>query len=99
MNKTQSDWDAFCAWIREYMELPKLPIEWSRYEKDGFKIVRIDLFKDKPYHVITALEDRDELCTDGVAYMLAMGLMPVLCRAIETNTAYTYFRHFRLQVV
>lgn len=91
------DWDTFCTWIREYMELPKLPIEWSTYENDGFKIVRIDLFKDKPFHVTTALEDRPELCNDGVAYELSRGLWPVLSRAIENQTAYTYFRYFSVE--
>ena len=95
----QADWDAFCGWIKEYMELPTLPIEWSRYEKDDFKIIRIDLCKTKPYHVTTAVEDRSELCTDGIAYLLSQGLMVWLSKAIETNSPYTYFRYFRLEVV
>ena len=93
------DWDAFCNWLRGYLELPNLPIEWSRFEKDDSRIIRIDLFKDKAYHVTTAVEDRSELCTDGIAYLLSQVLMPVISKAIETNSPYTYFRYFRLEVV
>lgn len=91
------DWGAFVGWLKEYMELPKIPIEWSPYEKDGFKIIRIDLCPGKPYQVTTGLEDRPELCTDGIAYLLAMGLMPWLSKAIETQTPYTYFRYFAVE--
>jgi hypothetical protein len=93
------DWDAFVGWIREDMELPNLPIEWSRYEKDDFKIIRIDLCKDRAYHVTTAVEDRPELCNHDVAYALARGLMPVLSKAIETNSPYTYYKYFDIKVV
>lgn len=93
------DWDAFVGWIKEDMELPNLPIEWSRYEKDDFKVIRIDLCKDRAYHVTTAVEDRPELCDHDVAYALARALMPVLSKAIETNSPYTYFRHFDIKVV
>ena len=95
----EPDWYAFCAWIKEDLELPNLPIEWSRYEKDDFRIIRIDLCKDRPYHVTTAVEDRPELCDHDVAYALAGGLLPVLGKAIETNTPYTYFRHFDVRAV
>lgn len=94
-----SDWEAFCGWIKEYMELPNLPIEWSTFEKDDFKIVRIDLCKDRPYHVTTAVEDRPELCDPDVAYELSKGLMVWLSKAIETQTPYTYFRYFPIKVV
>lgn len=93
------DWDAFCEWIKEDMELPNLPIEWSRCEKDDFKVIRIDLCKDRPYHVTTAIEDRPELFNHDVAYALARGLLPVLSKAIETNSPYTYIRHFDIKVV
>lgn len=91
------DWDAFCGWIKEYMELPNLPIEWIPYAKDDVKIIRIDLCKTKPYHVVTAVEDRPELCNHDVAYALAMGLWPWLSKAIETNTPYTYLRYFAVE--
>lgn len=94
-----TDWDAFVGWIKEDMELPQLPIEWIRYETDDITIIRIDLCKDKPYHVTTAIEDRPELCDHGVAYSLACGLLPVLGKAIETNNPYTYIRHFDVRAV
>lgn len=99
MLTNKPDWDAFCNWLREYLEIPTLPIEWSRFEKDDSRIIRIDIFKDKPYHVTTAVEDREELCNDGVAYLLSQGLRPVISKAIDTNSPYTYFRYFRLEAV
>ena len=93
------DWDAFVGWVKDDMELPQLPIEWSRYEKDDFRIIRIDLCKSRPYHVTTAIEDRPELCNHDVAYALARGLMPVLSKAIEANSPYTYIRHFDVRAV
>jgi len=95
----ETDWDAFVGWIKEDMELPKLPIEWSRCETPDIKIIRIDLCKDKLYHVTTAIEDRPELCTHDVAYALAGGLLHVLSKAIENNSPYTYFRHFDVRAV
>lgn len=93
------DWNAFCIWIKEDLELPKLPIEWSQYETADIKIVRIDLCKDKPYHVTTAIEDRPELCNHDVAYALVGGLLPVLGKAVKTNSPYTYIRHFDVRAV
>lgn len=93
------DWDAFVGWIREDMELPNLPIEWSQYETTDIKIVRIDLCKDRAYHVTTAVYDRPELCNHDVAYALARGLLHVLYKAMETNSPYTYIRHFDVRAV
>lgn len=92
-------WDDFVRWIKEDMELPNLPIEWSRCETPDIKIIRIDLCKDKPYHVTTAIQDRPELCNHDVAYALAEALLPVLSKAIETMSPYTYVRHFDIRVV
>lgn len=97
--KLKPDWDAFVGWIKEDMELSKLPIEWSRCETADIKIIRIDLCKDKPYHVTTAIEDRSELCNHDVAYELAWRLLPVLSKAIETNSTYTYIKYFDIKAV
>ena len=98
-SKMKPDWDAFCAWIKEDMKLSKLPIEWIQYEKDDFRIIRIDLCKGKSYHVTTAIEDRSELCNHDVAYALARGLLPVLYKAMETNSPYTYINYFDIRAV
>lgn len=95
----QADWDAFCGWLVDDLELGKIPVEWSTYEKDGVKIVRIDIFKDRPFHVTTALADKAELCTGEVSYRLARGLLPVIGKAIDTRSPYTYIQYFRLEVV
>lgn len=94
-----TDWTEFCSWIKEDMELPNLPIEWSRCETSDIKIVRIDLCKGRAYHVTTAVEDRPDLCNHDVAYSLAWGLLPALSKAIETNSPYTYIKYFDVRTV
>lgn len=91
------DWNAFVEWLSGYLEMPNIPIKWSRCADGGYKIVRIDICPDKPYQITTAVEDRSELCTDGVAYALARGLETWLSKAIENNRSYTYFRHFGIE--
>lgn len=93
------DWTDFCGWLREDLDLPGLPIEWSRISGPDQTIIRIDICKDKPYHVSTAIDDRRELYTHDVAYELAQGLRPVLVKAIRTNSPYTYIRYFLLEYV
>ena len=92
-----TDWTEFCDWIREDMELPNLPIEWSRILSLDGTLIRFDICKDKPYHVTTALEDRRELYTHDVAYELSQGLLTCLGKAIRLNSPYTYIRYFPLE--
>ncbi len=79
------DWTDFCGLLREDLDLPGLPIEWSRISGPDGNLIRFDICKDKPYHVTTAIEDRRELYTHDVAYELAQGLLHVLYKAIRLN--------------
>lgn len=89
------DWDAFVEWLREDLELPNIPIKWSRYATmEDFRIIRVDLCHGKPYHVSVTFEDRPELCNHDVAYSLSQGILPVLSKAIDTMSPYTYIAHF-----
>lgn len=96
---TMTDWTEFCDWLREDMELPNLPIEWSRISGPDGTLIRFDICKDRPYHVTTALDDRQGLYTHDVAYELAQRLLPVLGKAIGLNSPYTYIRYFPLEYI
>lgn len=93
----QADWTDFCNWLRDYIELGPIDIQWSRISGHDQTFIRIDIFPTLPCHVTTALEDRPELCTSGVAYELSRGLFGVLTKAIDENKSYTYFRHFGVE--
>ena len=92
-----TDWTDFCNWLREYIALGPIDIQWKRISGPFPDVIRIDIFPGLPCHVTTALEDRPELCTSGVAYELSRGLYWVLTKAIDENKAYTYFRHFGVE--
>lgn len=93
------DWTEFCDWLRTDMDLSDLPIEWSRISNKDQTIIRFDICRDRPYHVTTAINDRQELYTHEVAHELARGLLPVLTKAIATNSPYTYITYFPLEYV
>lgn len=88
-----NDWTNFCGWLKEYIELD-IPITWERYEHPDGNIVRIDIFKDSPFHVTTALPDERRLNNMDIADELARGLMCVLSKAIRENRPLTYIQAF-----
>lgn len=90
----KATWDDFCGWLKEYMEVD-IPISWERIEHPEGRIIRIDLFKDRPFHVTTAVLDERRLCTRDNAYILAMPLEAALTKALQANSPYTYIHYFR----
>lgn len=89
----KATWDDFCGWLKEYMGVD-IPISWARYEQPEGSIIRIDLFKDRPFHVTTAVLDELRLCTRDNAYILAMPLEAALEKALRANSPYTYIHYF-----
>ena len=88
-----NDWTNFCGWLKEYIGFD-IPITWERYEHPDGNIVRIDIFKDRPFHVTTAVYDECHLNNMGTAYELARGLECVLPKAIRENRPLTYIQAF-----
>lgn len=89
----KATWDDFCGWIREYMEVD-IPISWESIESLDGRIIRIDLFKERPFHVTTAVPDESRLCNHDIAYALTRSLEGVLRRAIKKNAPMTYLEYF-----
>ena len=89
----KATWDDFCWWLKEYMGAD-IPISWARYEQPEGSIIRIDLFKDRPFHVTTAVLDERRLCTRDNAYILSRPLTKALTKALEENSPYTCIHHF-----
>lgn len=89
----KATWDDFCDWLKEYMEVD-IPISWERIEHPEGRIIRIDLCKEHPFHVTTAVPDESRLCTRDIAYVLTRPLEEVLRRAIKKNTPMTYLQYF-----
>lgn len=71
-----------------------IPISWESIESLDGRIVRIDLFKERPFHVTTAVPDESRLCNHDIAYALTRSLAGVLRRAIKKNAPMTYLEYF-----
>ena len=87
------DWNDFCQWLLDDMHfIGKIPIEWTIIKQGGLdplvgdSIVRIDLFKDKPYQVSVGIANKDHLINHELAYYVAYRLMYILKDAIESNS-------------
>lgn len=85
-----ADWGYFCEMLAKDLEIANKWISNKVYTKDGFSIVRIDLFKDKPFHVTTSVLNRDDLCNGNVSWELSNSLRPLIKRAIEENLPITF---------
>ena len=92
-NKTSKlTWDDFCSWLLDDLQSKKIPIEWCIIKQDGLdplvgdSIVRIDLFKDKPYQVTVGIANQYRLINHELAYYVAYRLMFILKDAIESNS-------------
>ena len=71
-----------------------IPISWERIEHPEGSIIRIDLFKERPFHVTTAVPDESRLCNHDIAYSLTWPLEEALRRAIKNNAPMTYLKYF-----
>lgn len=95
--KQKRTWKAFCGWLLEAMGLKntKATIQYECYTHKsddlddpyyGFRIVRIDICKRKPYHVSVALPDQPQYCTKEMAEDISDMCVHVLYKAIEQNS-------------
>lgn len=79
-------WDEFCDELAKDIELAR---KWISYEvytgKDGFGIVRFDLFKGKPFHFIVGIKNDKDTCNEKKAYSLANALRFFVEEALETK--------------
>ena len=89
----KATWDDFCDWLKEYLDAD-IPVSWESIGHPEGAIVRIDMFKDRPYHVTTGLPDESRLCNHDIAFVLARSLLSVITRAIRENRPYTYLEYF-----
>jgi len=88
----RKDWDEFCAWLNEYLEVEpsKLPITWQIIDSmQSVNYVRLDFAPGKPYSVTTAIDDDSSLCDRDHAYLMANRVRPILERAIKEQTPKT----------
>lgn len=79
-------WDEFCDELAKDLELAR---KWISYEvytgKDGFSIVRFDLFKDKPFHFTVGIENSKEICNGSKVSSLADALRFFIKEALENK--------------
>lgn len=103
-----NNWDEFCAWLVDDLKLGNLPIEWTVIRQVphgagvvdplvGEEIVRIDLFKDKPYQVSVGIPNNACYMTLDMSYYIARNLLFVIRDAVKTNSPrffipYTQFK-------
>jgi hypothetical protein len=88
----RKDWDEFCAWLNEYLEVEpsKLTITWQIIDSmQSVNYVRFDFAPGKPYSVTTAIDDDSSLCDRDHAYLMANRVLPILERAIKEQTPKT----------
>ena len=79
-------WDEFCDELAKDLELERKWITYETYKDiDGFSAVRFDLFRDKPFHLNTGIENTKENCNYNKAYSLANALRPFIIKALENN--------------
>jgi hypothetical protein len=79
-------WDEFCDELAKDLELARKWITYETYtDKDGFSIVRFDLFKDKPFHFTVGIENSKEICNGSKASSLANALRFSIKEALETK--------------
>lgn len=85
--RKKDDWGEFCAWMKDAFAVgDKLTVDWTRITDPLCRnFIRIDIAKDKPFHLTTVLEDENSLCRRGVAEKLAERLLPFLEDAIKKN--------------
>ena len=77
-------WDEFCDELAKDLELERKWITYETYkDKDGFSIVRFDLFKGKPFHLTVGIENSKKICNESKAYSLAESLLPHITKALE----------------
>ena len=76
-------WDEFCDELAKNLELARKWITYETYTKDGFCIVRFDLFKGKPFHFTVGI--KNETCNENKAYSLANALRFFIKEALETK--------------
>jgi len=88
----RKDWDEFCEWLNEYLEIEpsKLPIKWQIIDSmQSVNYVRLDFAPGKPYSVTTAIDDDSSLCDRDHAYLMANRIRFYLEKAIEEKTPKT----------
>ena len=89
--RKNDDWGEFCAWMKDAFAVgDKLSVDWERISGPSCgSIIRINIAKDKPFKLTTAIKDESRLCTRNVAETLAERLLPYLERAIKENVPKT----------
>ena len=104
-----NNWDEFCAWLVDDLKLGNLPIEWTVIRQVphgagivdplvGEEMVRIDLFKDKPYQVSVGIPNNTCYMTLDMSYYIARNLMFVIRDAVETNSPRYFIPYTRFKV-
>ena len=79
-------WDEFCDELAKDLELARKWITYETYKgKDGFSIVRFDLFNGKPFHFTVGIENKKEICNESKASSLANALRFSIKEALETK--------------
>ena len=79
-------WDEFCDELAKDLELARKWITYETYKgKDGFSIIRFDLFKGKPFYFSVGIENEKEICNESKAYFLAKALLPSIIEALENK--------------
>ena len=79
-------WDEFCDELAKDLELARKWITYETYTgKDGFGIVRFDLFKGKPFHFTVGIENTKEMCNGNKASSLANALRFSIIEALENK--------------
>ena len=79
-------WDEFCDELAKDLELARKWITYETYkDKNGFSIVRFDLFKGKPFHFTVGIENTKETCNENKAYSLANALQHFIKEALENQ--------------
>ena len=96
-SKKNNNWDEFCAWLVDDLKLGNLPIEWEVIRQVphgaglvdplvGEEIVRIDIFKDKPYQVSVGIPNNVYYMTLEMSYYISRNTMRLIKDAIKTKS-------------
>lgn len=104
-----NNWDDFCAWLVNDLKLGNIPIEWTVIRQVphgagivdplvGEEIVRIDLFKDKPYQVSVGIPNKACYMTLDMSYYIARNLLFVIRNAVETNSTRCFIPYTQFKV-
>lgn len=103
-----NNWDDFCAWLVEDLELGNLPIEWTVIRQVphgagivdplvGEEIVRIDIFKDKPYQVSVGIPNNACYMTPDMSYYIARHAMHLIRDAVQSNSPRFFIPYTRFK--